>query len=85
MGVRLRQIRSTSGLSQEAFAAACQLIGWDLGRGTLAKIESGIRIVNDAEVILLAHVLKVDPGELLSGIILDDALAAARHGGGGES
>ena len=67
-------------MSQDAFAAACQLLGWDLARGTLAKIESGIRRVNDAEVILLAHALKIDPGELLSGIALDDAILAARHG-----
>lgn len=40
--------------------------------------------MNDAEIVLLAHVLKIEPGELLSGIVLAEALATARHGVGGE-
>ena len=80
LGEQLRKFRCASNVSQDAFAAACQLLGWDLARGTLAKIESGIRRVTDAEVVLLAHVLKIEPGELLSGILIADAISAARHG-----
>jgi transcriptional regulator with XRE-family HTH domain len=80
LGDQLRKFRCASNVSQDAFAAACQLLGWDLARGTLAKIESGIRRVTDAEVVLLAHVLKVEPGELLSGILITDAISTARHG-----
>ena len=80
LGEQLRKFRCASNVSQDAFAAACQLLGWDLARGTLAKIESGIRRVTDAEVVLLAHVLKIEPGELLSGILIADVISAARHG-----
>ncbi|MEW6991592.1 helix-turn-helix domain-containing protein [Colwelliaceae bacterium 6441] len=40
-------------------AAKCNLIGWNISRGTLAKIESKVRRVTDSEVKLLAMALKV--------------------------
>ncbi len=80
----MRKFRCAGAISQDAFAASCQLLGWDLARGTLAKIESGIRQVNDAEVILLAHVLRVEVGELLGGMAIEDAILAARHGAEGK-
>jgi transcriptional regulator with XRE-family HTH domain len=53
------------GLSQEALAARCQRFGWDISRATLSKIEAGLRCVSDAEVVLLAAVLKCAVAELL--------------------
>ena len=53
----VRRIRVEKALTQEAFAARCQLAGWDLSRETLSKIEAGLRRVNDAEVMMLAKVL----------------------------
>jgi len=47
-----------AGLSQEALAAKLQVAGWDLTRGGLSKIESRLRRVNDAELLVLARVLK---------------------------
>lgn len=51
-------------LTQEALAARLQLEGWDLSRSGLAKIEAGIRKVNDVEVVVLARCLKVSVGWL---------------------
>lgn len=40
-------------------AARCNVIGWDISRGTLAKIEAKVRRVTDIEVALLAKALRV--------------------------
>ncbi len=60
IGPTLRRLRVGKDLTQEAFAAQCQLAGWDLSRATLSKIEAGLRRVNDAEILMLARVLKVE-------------------------
>lgn len=39
-------------------AARCGVAGWDLSRGTLAKIEAGVRCVTDTEAANLALALK---------------------------
>jgi transcriptional regulator with XRE-family HTH domain len=57
-------MRFTRGLSQEQLAAKCCILGFDLSRGTLAKIEAGIRCVTDAELRVLARSLRVKMDEL---------------------
>jgi len=52
-------------LSQEELAARLELDGWKISRGTLSKIEAGIRQVTDFEVMALAKTLKVSPEWLL--------------------
>ena len=52
-------------LSQEALAARLELDGWRISRGTLSKIEAGIRQVTDFEVMALARTLKVPPEWLM--------------------
>ena len=52
-------------LSQKELAAKLELDGWKISRGTLAKIEAGIRQVTDFEVMALAKALKVSPEWLL--------------------
>jgi transcriptional regulator with XRE-family HTH domain len=52
------------GNGQEQLASRCNLIGWNISRGTLAKIEAKVRRVNDREVELLAKALKVDMSAL---------------------
>lgn len=64
IGPAVRRIRVEKGLTQDAFAARCQLAGWDLSRETLSKIEAKLRRVNDAEVMMLAKVLGCDIQEL---------------------
>lgn len=59
LGAQIRRIRSQQDLSQEMLAARCNVVGWDISRGTLAKIEAGIRCVTDLEAAVLALSLRV--------------------------
>ena len=60
VGNQIRKVRSSMDWTQENLAAKCNLAGWDLSRSSLSKIEAGLRRVTDAELFLLARVLKVD-------------------------
>lgn len=60
IGPNVKRIREAQGLTQEDLTARCNLIKWDVSRGTLAKIESQVRRITDEEVLLLAKALKVD-------------------------
>ena len=60
VGPRVRQLRESQGMTQEEFAARCNVNGWDVSRGTVAKIESQVRRVTDEEVAQLAKILGVD-------------------------
>jgi transcriptional regulator with XRE-family HTH domain len=61
VGKRVQEARRkfTPPLSQEELAARLELNGWKISRGTLAKIESGVRQVTDIEVMALSQALKV--------------------------
>lgn len=47
-------------------AAKCNLLGWNLSRETLAKIESQIRWVADCELLCFAEALQIPVNSLLS-------------------
>jgi transcriptional regulator with XRE-family HTH domain len=64
VGPQVTQIRVSKGWSQEHFATVCQLSGWDISRGVVARIEGGVRWVADFEVLLLAKALRVSVPEL---------------------
>lgn len=64
VGPVVRKLRMDAGLSQEALAARLQLAGWDITRAGLSKIEAKLRRVNDAELLVLARVLKVSVADL---------------------
>jgi len=64
IGPRVREIREKQNLTQEALVAKCNLLEWDISRGTLAKIEAKVRRVTDEEVALLAKALQIEVGEL---------------------
>lgn len=66
IGPKVRQIRESRGMTQEALAARCNVLNWTISRGTLAKIEAQVRRVTDEEVAHLARALKVDVGQLYS-------------------
>jgi transcriptional regulator with XRE-family HTH domain len=65
VGPKIRQLRDQQGLTQEMFAARCTLLGFDLSRATLSKIEAQLRCVTDSELVTLAKALKVDVPVLL--------------------
>ena len=80
IGGNLRRLRMEAGWTQDALAGALQRMGWDLTRGTLAKIEAGLRRVNDGELLLLASCLSLEPSEMLKGAKTAHAVAVARQG-----
>ena len=61
-------------LSQEELAARLEINGWKISRGTLSKIEAGIRQVTDIEVMVLAKTLKVSPEWLLDKQLFENML-----------
>lgn len=63
-GKQVSRLRNQLGLSQDQLSAKCQRVGLDISRGTLAKIEAGIRCVSDGEALLLAQALGVGVSEL---------------------
>ena len=63
-GNQIRKLRSQLDLSQEQLSAKCQRVGLDISRGTLAKIEAGVRCVSDQEALLLALALGVGVADL---------------------
>jgi transcriptional regulator with XRE-family HTH domain len=67
VGPQIKRLREKCGLTQPMLVAKCNLLGWDISRETLAKIESQIKWVADAELVFLARALSVPIGDLLPG------------------
>ena len=64
VGPQIQRQRVHAGLTQDALAARCGVAGWDVSRGTLSKIEARVRCVSDAELFILAKVLKTEVSAL---------------------
>lgn len=60
VGPEVRILRYRQGMTQDGLAARCGVLGWDLSRATLSKIEAQLRCVTDIELDLLAKALKVE-------------------------
>jgi transcriptional regulator with XRE-family HTH domain len=73
IGPNIREIRKRMNLSQKDLVARCNLQGWDISRGTLAKIESQTRKISDGEVFYLSLALKVEIGELFDRVSMSDS------------
>lgn len=59
VGAQIRRLRVKLGMTQEQFAAGCQLAGLDISRSTLGQIEARLRYVSDGELVVLASLLGV--------------------------
>ena len=75
VGPKVKDIRASKRMTQEALAARCNINKWDISRSTLAKIEAQVRRVTDSEVAVLAEALKVDIRELYN----SDCLKPGNH------
>lgn len=64
VGPQVRRLRNARGWSQPELAARCQRMGWDVGRDIIARIETRVRLVTDAEILFLAKALRVSVVEL---------------------
>ncbi len=59
VGPQVAALRQKKGFTQEAFAAHCQLRGFDVSRGTISQIEARLRCVTDDEVLKLSEIFGV--------------------------
>ncbi len=66
LGSNIRKFRTAEHMTQEQLCAQLQIQGCDIARGTLAKIEAGIRHISVRELIAIKYVLDVPYEELFS-------------------
>ena len=78
VGPQISRLREAQGLSQADLAAKCQLLGWDISRDILARIEGQIRLVTDTELVFLARSLAVSLDGLLPKEAMDALIASVR-------
>src|SRR5271170_1414711 len=64
IGPQVRRLRCVRGWSQEKLAGKLQLLGWDIGRASLAKIESRVVRVHDYELLFFTGAFNVRLNEL---------------------
>jgi transcriptional regulator with XRE-family HTH domain len=64
IGAQVRRLRNQRDLTQEQLSAKIQLLGLEMSRATLSKIEAGLRCVVDSELPIIAEALKVGIADL---------------------
>ncbi|WP_418642521.1 helix-turn-helix domain-containing protein [Vibrio chaetopteri] len=64
VGIRIKELRKSKGWTQSDLATQCQLRDYEMSRETIAKIESGIRLILDTDVVQFALVFNVSIAEL---------------------
>ena len=65
VGRLVARLRIQQALSQEDLAGRAAVIGWDISRHVVKRIESGEREVTDIELRKLGKALRVPPAVLL--------------------
>ena len=83
IGKYVKSRREASELTQDQLAGACQRLGWDVSRVSIAKIETGVRAVNEAEVVVLSVALSCQASDLIKGITIEEAIHLVRQGRSG--
>ena len=80
VGPQIRKLRYVRGWSQNILAAKLQLLGWDVERVGVAKIESRLVHVDDYELLYFARVFnvvladlfpKMDPARRLDEVLME--------------
>ena len=66
IGENIRRLRGKANLTQEQLAAKFQLLGCDITRSAIAKIEVGQRHIYPDEIILLQQILQVSFNDILT-------------------
>ena len=64
IGNNIRKLRERAGLTQEQVAAKLQVLGCDITRSAVAKIEVGQRHLYPDEIILLKEILGASYDEI---------------------
>ena len=65
IGLNIRALRESKGITQDMLAAKMQLLGCDITRSALAKIECGQRHLYPDEIILIKNILCTTFDEIL--------------------
>ncbi len=65
IGTRFAEFRKAIGLSQKKFADRLQLLGLDVDKNAIQRIECGKRFVTDIELVYICKALGIDPNTLL--------------------
>ena len=65
IGILLAEKRKNISLSQKKFADRLQLLGLDIDKNAIQRIECGKRFVTDIELIYICRALNIDPNTLL--------------------
>jgi transcriptional regulator with XRE-family HTH domain len=60
IGPQVRRLRNERDLSQDQLAAKLQLLGLEMSRAGVSKIEARLRCVSDAELPVIAQALDVE-------------------------
>ena len=64
-GKNISKLRVNSGLSQRGLADKMQLVGIDIDKNAIQRIECGKRFVTDIEIVAFAKVFNVSLEKLL--------------------
>lgn len=67
IGERLKALRGKEGLSQRDLARRLQLVGMDMDKNVITRIETNKRYVTDLELRALAQIFKVTYQYLMDG------------------
>ena len=59
VGNNIRKLREKAGITQELLATKLQLLGCNITRSAIAKIEVGLRHLYPDEIIHIKNILKV--------------------------
>ena len=66
VGNNIRKLREKAGITQETLATKLQLLGCNITRSALAKIEVGQRHLYPDEIIHIKNILKVSYDDIFS-------------------
>ena len=66
IGQNIRRLRERADMTQDVLSARLQLMGCDITRSAVAKIEVGQRHLYPDEIICIRRILNVSYDELLS-------------------
>ena len=64
-GKNIAKLRTEIGISQRILAERMQLVGIDLDKNAIQRIECGKRFVTDIEIVAFAKVFNINTEELL--------------------
>lgn len=67
ISIRLKELREKNGLSQRALAGRLQLLGCDMDKNVITRIETNKRYVTDLELRAIVSVFNVSYDFLIEG------------------